>query len=198
MPNSSQRHPSTGALSQKTPLFGRNGAIPCISQHRERDAAVGFSGTVDRRDAAVPEQAPEAAAAPAAPAPVPVAPMPPMVPMPVAPPVSSVPSAPSQPANPAQPSSPADPDSPHSPHPPEPTPTPGDPSPSCAPGVLEGVPVVEPVTEAATTFLSAILGAVPVVDELAGGLLDCTVGTLVGSTCCGSKARVDEGAESDR
>lgn len=237
MPNFSQRHPSTGALNKKTPLFGRNGAIPCISQHRERDAAVGFSGTVDRRDAAVaaalagavvvivgyaaglgiksseavaaqppvapsapaapvPEQAPEAGAPPAAPAPVPVAPMPPMAPMPVAPPVSPVPSAPSHPANPAQPSSPAGPDSPHSPHPPEPTPD--DPAPSCAPGVLEGVPVVEPVTEAATTFLSAILGAVPVVDELAGGLIDCTVGTLVGPSCCSSEALLDEGSESER
>lgn len=64
--------------------------------------------------------------------------------------------------------------------------------------MLEGVPVVEPVTEAATTFLSEILGAVPVVDELAGGLIDCTVGTLVGPSCCGSEALLDEGSESER
>lgn len=238
MPNSSQRHPLTGALRQKTSFFGRNGAIPCISQHHERDAAVGFSGTVDRRDAAVaaalagavvvivgyaaglgiesseavtaqpatpsapaapaPDQAPEAVAPPAAQAPVPVAPMPPMAPLPVAPPASSEPSVPSQPADPVQPSSPAEPDGPHSPHPPEPTPTPDDPTPTCAPGVLEGVPVVEPVTETATTFLSAILGAVPVVDELAGGLIDCTVGALVGPTCCDSVAKIDEGTESGR
>jgi hypothetical protein len=191
LPNSSQRHPSTGALKQKTPLFGRNGAIPCISQHRERDAAVGFSGTVDRPDAAVAAALAsdvvivgyaaglgiKSSDAVAAQPPVPVAPMPPMPPTPVAPPASSEPSAPSQPANPAQPY---------------------DPTPSCAPGVLEGVPVVEPVTEAATTFLSAILGAVPVVDELAGGLIDCTVGTLVGPSCCSSEALLDEGAESDR
>jgi len=54
------------------------------------------------------------------------------------------------------------------------------------------------VTEAATTFLSAIIGAVPVVDEVAGSLIDCTVGTLVGPSCCSSDALLDEGTESDR
>jgi len=64
--------------------------------------------------------------------------------------------------------------------------------------VLDDVPVVGPVTEAATTFLSAIIGAVPVVDEVAGSLIDCTVGTLVGPSCCSSDALLDEGTESDR
>lgn len=198
---------------------------------------MGFSGTVDRRDAAVaaalagavvvivghaaglgiessdavaaaeppvvpsapatpvPDQAPAAVAPPAVQAPAPVAPMLPMPPVSVVPPASPEPSAPSQPSAPAQPSSPADP---HSPHPSEPTPTPAGPTPRCAPGVLDDVPVVAPVTEAVTTFLSAILGVVPVVDELTGSLIDCTVGTLVGSSCCSSEALLDEGTESDR
>jgi hypothetical protein len=194
----------------------------------ERDAAVGFSGTVDRRDAAVAaalagtvvvivsyaaglgiersdavaateppaapsapadpaqEQAPEAGAAPAAQPPAPVAPLAPSAPVPTSPPASPEASAPSQPATPSQPS-PADP---HSPHPSEPPPTPGEPTPSCAPGVLDDVPVVGPVTEAATSFLSALLGAVPVVDELADTLLPCALGA--------PEASLDEGTESDR
>lgn len=201
---------------------------------------MGFSGTVDRRDAAVaaalagavvvivgyaaglgiestdavaateppvapsvpaapvPNQASGAGAAPAGQAPALVAPAPAVPNVSVGSPDSPDPSTPSQPDAPGQPSSPADPHSPHSPHPSEPTPTPGDPTPSCAPGLLDDVPVIGAVTEAATTFLSGILDAVPVVDELVGGLFDCTVGTLVGSSCCGSEARLDEGTESGR
>jgi hypothetical protein len=200
---------------------------------------VGFSGTVDRRDAAVaaalagtvvvilgyaaglgienpdavvaaeppvppsapatpvPGQQPPASAAPAAqplaPLPAPVAPTPTV---PASPPASPEPSTPGQPTTPAQPSTPG---SPHSPHPPEPTtPQPTDPTPSCAPGVLDGVPVVEPVSDAAVSFVSAILGLVPVIDELAGDLVTCTAGTLTGASCCSSEARPDEGAESGR
>lgn len=82
------------------------------------------------------------------------------------------------------------PATPHDHTPAEPTPTPEpepEPTPTaCRPSLLDGLPLAGPLVEAASSLLFDVVEATPVTaltDPLA-----CTVGKLVGPTCCATEA----------
>lgn len=79
---------------------------------------------------------------------------------------------------------------PHDHTPAEPTPTPEpepEPTPNeCRPGLLESLPVAGPLVGVASSLLFGVVEATPVVNTLADPLA-CTVGPLVGPTCCATE-----------
>ena len=73
----------------------------------------------------------------------------------------------------------------HTPVEPTPTPEPGpEPTPTtCPPSLLESLPVAGPVVGATSSLLFHVISTTPVLSDVADPLA-CTVGDLVGPTCC--------------
>jgi hypothetical protein len=84
----------------------------------------------------------------------------------------------------------ADPTSPHAPAPitpATPEPQPSDPSTTCQPGLLEGLPLAGSAVSSVSSLLTPVLGS----PTHQSGLLDCAVGAVLGPTCCSAATRTD-------